>query len=246
MPDLLAKTQERLQGFLSSAQSLSIERYALADKLAHLVSELSSSPVDDERTHDDLGGHTKQGKAVLEHMETLQHELARLEAGLAWATVLEQVMLLRWISFTAMACFLTRRSERTLSKDSHRPSPLAALPYYQDLHTLVASMESTLPSEMTLLKIIIEVRDTTWAGMKDLMSQQVFPRPAHYLMNLMTSVVCRNLLKACEPLKWPLRVHYHAVPASERRTFERAFKDLLYLQAESVCSSMVPLLLNLL
>lgn len=46
---------------------------------------------------------------------------------------------------------------------------------------------------------------------------------------------CRNLQHASEALGWPLRVIYHTVSPLQRRTFERAFLDLLYLQAEFVC-----------
>lgn len=41
-----------------------------------------------------------------------------------------------------------------------------------------------------------------------------------------------NLLKSLEPLKWPMKVDYGATPADQRRAFERAYQDLLYLQSE--------------
>lgn len=46
----------------------------------------------------------------------------------------------------------------------------------------------------------------------------------------------RNLLTACEAIKWPLKVDYPALGARERRHFERAFQDLLVLQAEYIHS----------
>ena len=94
MPELLERTQERLQTLLSSSQSLSLQRYSLADKLANLIDELSSGP----KRKDDVDGEGDgegEHSSVLEQMEALQSELARLEAGLGWATVLEQVIVLR-------------------------------------------------------------------------------------------------------------------------------------------------------
>ncbi|ORY33806.1 TIP-1 family-domain-containing protein [Naematelia encephala] len=190
LPILLEETQTKLEDFLSSAQSLSLERYALADKLAGLVSELSSEDDHDRETQG-------RRKTVLEQLEEMQDELKRLEAGLAWATVLERVLLL---------------SEITLNPSSHLPSALAALPKYAELHELVLAMESTLPSQMSLLRVIRGVQDKTWIALKDIMSQA--------------------LLKACIPLKWPLRVQYHDISPTHRRDFENAYKDLLYLQIE--------------
>ena len=89
---MLQQAQVKLQQLLESAQSLSIERYALADKLANLVSDLDSST--------ELNGtqnvEVSRGRqTVLEQMEVMSAELSRLEAGLAWINVLEQVVLLR-------------------------------------------------------------------------------------------------------------------------------------------------------
>lgn len=44
----------------------------------------------------------------------------------------------------------------------------------------------------------------------------------------------RNLLAASEALGWPRKVVYEDVPLEARRSFERAFQDLLYLQLECV------------
>ena len=90
VPELLEVTQDKLQGLLKSAQSLSIERYALADKLANLFSQLDSSAAESSETES-----PQQGKTVLEKMEALSQELARLETGLVWVELLEKVVLLR-------------------------------------------------------------------------------------------------------------------------------------------------------
>ena len=89
LPALLQSTQERLGALLRSAQDLSLQRYALADKISTLVSELDSS-VPKQSDSDE-----KRGQTVLEQMEVMQAELAHFEAGLLWVSVLEQVLVLR-------------------------------------------------------------------------------------------------------------------------------------------------------
>ncbi|OCF36565.1 hypothetical protein I316_01816 [Kwoniella heveanensis BCC8398] len=214
LPQQLADTQTRLQTLLSSAQELSLQRYKIADQLAHLVADLSSSSspgadaADDDpiREQHDQGQGQRKGKeiaarasseTILEQLEGLQAELGRLEAGLAWARVLEQVVVL---------------SERTLDPSSHNPSALSAIPHYRDLHDLVTRLENVLPPQMALMGVVREIKGRTWQGLKDLLSE--------------------SLLKACEALGWPKKVIYEDVPLESRRTFERAYQDLLYLQTE--------------
>ncbi|KAK4688656.1 RAD50-interacting protein 1, partial [Tremellales sp. Uapishka_1] len=192
LPKALEETQTRLQEFSSSAQNISLERYALADRLANLVKELSSDAVLEVEDEGKAGQTT-----VLEQMESLQADLNKLEAGLAWASGLEQVVVL---------------SERTLAPSSHNPSPLAALPHYTSLHRLVQSMKEALPTEMSLVGIISDIRNQTWMGLKEMMS--------------------KRLLSASDALHWPTKVQYHLVPPAQRRAFERAFEDLLRLQIE--------------
>ncbi|WWD15898.1 hypothetical protein CI109_100322 [Kwoniella shandongensis] len=208
LPPKLEETQEKLQTLLSSAQGLSLKRYELADKLANLVSELSSSN-EPQPKHQHDGGAEAEGseekggeeqraeKTVLEQMEEMQVELGRLEAGLAWARALEQVVTL---------------SEATLSTTNHKPSPLAALPHYRRLNDFVSQLEDALPSEMALVKVVRDVREQTWTGLKEVMSQ--------------------NLSKACDTIGWPRKVVYETVTVEARRAFERSFQDLLILQAE--------------
>ncbi|WWC69475.1 uncharacterized protein I206_103416 [Kwoniella pini CBS 10737] len=186
LPKQIEVTQEKLQVLLSSAQELSIQRYSIADKLANLVSEISTT-----------GENQSNGQSILNQLEILQNELSRLEAGLQWAKILEEVINL---------------SEKTLNPTSHKPSPLAALPYYRQLNDLINRLLGSLPPEMALVKVAIEVKERTWQALKDLMSQ--------------------NLMDACESLGWPKKVLYENISTEDRRTFENAFKDLLYLQAE--------------
>lgn len=59
--------------------------------MSTLVSELDSS-IPRQADADE-----KRGQTVLEQMEVLQAELAHFEAGLLWVSVLEQVLVLRWV-----------------------------------------------------------------------------------------------------------------------------------------------------
>ena len=63
-------------------------------------------------------------------------------------------------------------------------------------------------------------------------------RPSSNLTNRMKwwKLISRNLIQAAETLKWPTKIIYPNVPATQRRAFERAYQDLLYLQAEYVLS----------
>ena len=110
-------------------------------------------------------------------------------------------------------------SEETLKPERHHPFPLAALPQYRELDALVRDMRAKLPGDMTLLSVLDDVRERTWLALKHALSQ--------------------NLLAACETIKWPLKVDYPSLPASSRRAFERAYQDLLYLQAEYASSRVI-------
>ena len=90
-------------------------------------------------------------------------------------------------------------------------------------------MHQTLPDGTALLGTIVEVRDETWNGLKEIMFKYAPPSHPCSIMGLLTP---RNLLQACEPLKWPLKTDYGSLSPVQRRSFERAFQDLLYLQLE--------------
>lgn len=95
LPGLLQSTQERLGEVLKSAQELSLERYALADRLSTLISELDSSTPKGGQVDDTPLEARSGGKTVLEQMEEMKQELSKLEAGLVWVTILERVIVLR-------------------------------------------------------------------------------------------------------------------------------------------------------
>lgn len=91
---------------LRSAQDLSLERYALADKMSTLISELNSGEAksngrtDEQRDAGQEATQEERQESVLERMETMQRELQHLEAGLLWISVLEQVLVLRYVGTT--------------------------------------------------------------------------------------------------------------------------------------------------
>ncbi|KAL7423932.1 hypothetical protein Q5752_001517 [Cryptotrichosporon argae] len=193
LPSLLEETQAEIQRFLEDAQSLSLQRYALSDKLSSLLQELSSDAAD--RGNDEAG--VERRRTVLEEMEELQRGIDQLQAGLAWVTMLENVLVL---------------SEKVLDPAAHRPSPLAAVPHFRALDDAVYDMEATLPGGMAILDVVRDTRRATWDALKGVMAD--------------------NLVKASEALRWPRKVDYPSVPPPQRRAFERAFVDLLYLQNE--------------
>jgi hypothetical protein len=219
LPKLLYDTQTKLQNLLSSAQELSLQRYQLADKLAALVSELSSEEPSRE---------TEQEHSVMEQMKIFQTELAKLQAALTWVTVLDQTVTIRWVWPDDAEQTLMRYSEKILSPESHHPSPLSALPHYRELYELVDAIQSQLPPGMGLLNVLVEIREQSWRALKDIMSQWVLL--SMFGWSYIDAV--RRLLKACEPLKWPLKVKYADLPAFERRAFERAYLEILLFQAE--------------
>ncbi|AAW41871.2 hypothetical protein CNBB3130 [Cryptococcus deneoformans B-3501A] len=196
LPSLLSNTQDSLQQLLQSAQELSLQRYNLADKLSELIGDISGS-VEGQGTLDAEAKIRNKQRTILNELEGLQNDLGNLQAGLAWTNMLEEAVAL---------------SDSTLNPQNHKPSPLVALPHYRRLHALVEGMTKSLPKEMGLLHVVMDIKEQTWQGLKDIMSE--------------------NLLIASEALGWPKQVVYENVPLEARRLFERAFQDLLYLQAE--------------
>lgn len=82
LPDVIHKAQDQLQNLSSKAQKLSLDRHTLADKLANLSTEVQA------------GG--PEG-SLLDQVERLHSELARLNVGLEWVKRLEEVVLLRYV-----------------------------------------------------------------------------------------------------------------------------------------------------
>ena len=67
------------------------------------------------------------------------------------------------------------RSEDILDKRNHDPSPLSTLGRYRNLCGIVSDLKRDLPAGITLLEVVDGVRETTWAGLKNVMSKYVDP-----------------------------------------------------------------------
>nr|ODN88505.1 hypothetical protein L204_06360 [Cryptococcus depauperatus CBS 7855] len=145
LPGLLQDTRDALQDLLSSAQKLSLDRHTSADKLAVLIRDTSET-------------ESAQGQSALAKLDALQDELADLEAGLSWVTILEKTVIL---------------GEAILDTANHRPFPLSVLPKHRELYQLVKSIESTLPHDMGLVAAVVRVREHAWEGLKSILSQKL-------------------------------------------------------------------------
>jgi hypothetical protein len=80
LPKLVDITQTEIQALLTSTQGLSTRRFGLVDKLSRLIVDLDSEE----------GGEG----TILDRLEGLQDELARLEVSHGWIEVVERVVLL--------------------------------------------------------------------------------------------------------------------------------------------------------
>jgi hypothetical protein len=75
---------------LSRAQALTLERYSLSDEVGRLMADLDSSVVFGD---DEPGG--KREATLLERVEAIHAAIARSRAALAWASVLERILIQR-------------------------------------------------------------------------------------------------------------------------------------------------------
>ena len=69
--------------------------------MSTLISELNSDHGAGEESADGdtaVSDSKPKSRSVLEQMETMQVELQHLEAGLLWISVLEQVLVLRYVN----------------------------------------------------------------------------------------------------------------------------------------------------
>jgi hypothetical protein len=81
LPKLVDITQTEIQTLLTSTQGLSSRRFGLVDKLSRLIVDLNSEAEGEKGT-------------ILDRLEGLQDELARLQASSGWIEVVERVVLL--------------------------------------------------------------------------------------------------------------------------------------------------------
>lgn len=92
LPGAIEGARRVLSGVLERAQALTLERYRLSDEVGRLMSELdSSAPRIDEEEEE--GG--RREATLLERVEGIHASIARSKAALAWASVLERVLVQR-------------------------------------------------------------------------------------------------------------------------------------------------------
>ncbi|GMK56795.1 hypothetical protein CspeluHIS016_0306350 [Cutaneotrichosporon spelunceum] len=149
LPSAIENARVKLSSVLERAQALTLERYSLSDDVGRLMSELDSSVVIDE----DHPG--KREATLLERVEEIHASIARSRAALAWASVLERILLQR---------------DTVLDPAGHKPSALAAVPLFRRLAASVAELETILPPGMALVRVLRSVRDDAWTQLKDIMS----------------------------------------------------------------------------
>jgi hypothetical protein len=93
LPGAIAEASAALEDVLSRAQQLSLQRYALSDSIGTLLSELSSSaPRPDDGDGEEGAGPQSRAQTLLEDLEEKHAALARSQAALAWASVLERIL----------------------------------------------------------------------------------------------------------------------------------------------------------
>jgi hypothetical protein len=94
---VIAATRSSLENILASAQSLALERYALADEISALIQDVFGNE-DLQRELDGVSEWkgTVPRKTLLMQLETLQDRLEQLDMARQWAAVLERIMDLRW------------------------------------------------------------------------------------------------------------------------------------------------------
>lgn len=94
LPGAIEGARTALSGVLERAQALTLERYRLSDEVARLLSELDSSlPGPDEEEDRERRG--RREPTLLERVEAIHASIARSRAALAWASVLERVLVQR-------------------------------------------------------------------------------------------------------------------------------------------------------
>lgn len=101
LPGTIEGARTALSRVLDRAQALTLERYRLSDEVGKLMAELDSAvrfDDDDDEMREAEGGRGGKGRreaTLLERVEAIHASIARSKAALAWASVLERVLVQR-------------------------------------------------------------------------------------------------------------------------------------------------------
>ncbi|KAJ7139717.1 TIP-1 family-domain-containing protein [Mycena epipterygia] len=144
---------------------------------------------------------------LLEDIETLHRNLKELQSVKGYVQIIEHALKL-----SEAACDQIRSSPTTA------PFSYANVTEYQSLQEFVTKVSDACASvedgagkqTLNLVSFLEKIRDKCWADIKGSLSAA--------------------LLAASERLKWPMPVDYLAASPEDRKSFERAFGDLLKLQ----------------
>lgn len=93
LPGAIDNARDALNRVLDRAQALTLERYSLSDEVGRLMSELDSSVIPEEEAEE--GRREKREPTLLERVEAIHAAIARSRAALAWASVLERILVQR-------------------------------------------------------------------------------------------------------------------------------------------------------
>lgn len=101
---ITAEARRRLQSLLDLVQSLSLSRYELIDTLGRLERELLGSqekePVQvDEHGTAEQSTSQSDAQSVLRRLEAVHAKMDELARSMRWIAVLEQVAVLRYVSW---------------------------------------------------------------------------------------------------------------------------------------------------
>ncbi|KAJ7071449.1 RINT-1 family protein [Mycena amicta] len=148
------------------------------------------------------------GPTLLEDIETLHRNLKELESVKSYVQVIQHALKL-----SEAAC------EQVRSFPVAAPLSQSSVTEYQALQRFVSKVaavvadveDGTGKQTLNLVTFLEKIRDKCWADIKSALSS--------------------TLLAASENLGWPMPVDYAAASAEVRRSFEKAFTDLLRLQS---------------
>ncbi|KAJ8596789.1 hypothetical protein M405DRAFT_756987 [Rhizopogon salebrosus TDB-379] len=143
---------------------------------------------------------------LLEDIETMHRVLKELESVRAYVAVIERALTL---------------SEGALSQLRDAPSPIStsSTSEYCRLSAFVNNVVQTcnavqeagsVEQSLHLVTFVRRIRDKTWSDMRGVLSAK--------------------LSSMLDNLKWPMTIDYPVVSVHDRKSFESAFKDLIFLQ----------------
>ncbi|KAF7306558.1 hypothetical protein MIND_00447100 [Mycena indigotica] len=204
----LANSQEAIDKLLSQTREAALTHSNTAQDLSlqrhSLADELSY--LSDKLTS--AYSEENEGPTLLEDIETLHRNLKELESVKGYVQVIHHALKL-----SESACQQVRDISATDTLSQSSVTEYQALQQFVlKVSTAVSGVEDVVGNQtLHLLTFLEKIRDKCWADIKGVLSS--------------------TLLVASEKLGWPMPVNYVAASSQDRKTFEKAFQDLLRLQS---------------